>query len=193
MNKKRQRKRCKLGSCKKLFDPVRDFQKCCSFEHDMEFINDKNNLKNLIDEGKKRGIKVANKRKKEFRQSDKSLLKELAQKIVNTYIRLRDQENPCCSCGHTEGRQFHAGHYESAGGNQQQRFYTLNIHKQCSICNNYKSGNLIPYRLFMIEKYGLEKVEAIESDHSIKKYDVEYLQKLIKVFRKKIKLYKKRR
>lgn len=134
-------------------------------------------------------LKKARKVKKEYKEQDKSLQLKLAQQIVNKYVRLRDQEKPCCSCGHISGRQFHAGHYESAGGNQHQRFYTLNIHKQCSICNNHLSGNLVKYRTFMINKYGIEKVEAIEADHSRGNYSVKYLHRLIKVFRKKIKLY----
>ena len=136
--------------------------------------------------------KKANKAKKEYKEQDKSLQVKLAQTIVNKYVRLRDSNKPCVSCGHIEGRQFHAGHYESAGGNQQQRFYTLNIWKQCSICNNHLSGNLVPYRKNLIKKLGLKKVEEIESNHDRGNYTVKYLHKLIRVFRKKIKLYERK-
>jgi hypothetical protein len=189
-NKKPKQKRCK--ECKGLFTPERDLQPCCSFKCEMDYISNEKNLKGLVDDGKALRIKEANKKKKQFKDNDKSHLIQIAQKEVNKYIRIRDINKPCCSCGCVEGRQFHAGHYESVGGNQHQRFYTLNIHKQCSICNNHKSGNLIPYRLFMIDKYGLAKVEELENDHSIKKYTVEYLKRLIKVFRSKIRLYERR-
>lgn len=171
----------KCNYCKDKFSPFNSFQKFC-------FKDECIKAHNSTERSKKQRKAV-----KEHKSSDKSIQLKLAQTIVNKYVRLRDQNKPCISCGHKEGRQFHAGHYESAGGNQQQRFYTLNIHKQCSICNNFKSGNLIPYRLFMIKKYGIEKVESIESDHSTKKYTVEYLHRMIRVFRKKIKLYEKRR
>lgn len=54
------------------------------------------------------------------------------------------------------------------------------------------SANLIPYRENLIEKLGLEKVEEIEANQDTKKYDVEYLQRMRKVFNKKIRLYKRK-
>lgn len=191
-NKKPKRKRCKNKDCNKLFTPDREMQPCCSFECTISYVNKPDNLKGLIKKGKELRQKENTRKKREWKQNDKSKLKQEAQKVVNQYIRLRDKHKPCCSCGHTGDRQFHAGHYESAGGNQQQRFYTLNIHKQCSICNNHLSANLVEYRKFMINKYGIKKVEEIENNHESKKYTVEYLQKLIRVFRKKIKLYEKK-
>jgi hypothetical protein len=174
-------KKCKM--CKSSFIPTRPMQTICSFECSIEYAKNKN--KTEIE-------KKARKAKKEFKENDKSTLIKLAQTVVNKYIRLRDDKLPCCSCGHLEGRQFHSGHYENVAGKQQLRFYTLNINKQCSICNNYLSANLVPYRKFMIDKYGLEKVEWIENNNERGNYTVEYLQRLIKVFRKKIKLYQER-
>jgi len=188
-SKKPKRKRCK--ECNELFTPTRQMQPCCSMKCNIDYST--KNLDVLVAHGAKNRAKEANKKKKESKSKDKQVLLKLAQTVVNKYVRLRDKNKPCCSCGHIGDRQIHAGHYESAGGNQHQRFYTLNIHSQCSICNNHLSGNLVPYRKFMIAKYGIEKVEEIENDHSTKKYTVEYLQKLIKVFRKKIKLYEGRR
>ena len=174
-------KKCKM--CKSSFIPTRPMQTICSFECSIEYAKNKNKIARE---------KKARKVKKEFKENDKSTLLKLAEKVVNTYIRLRDLNKPCCSCGHLEGRQFHSGHYENVAGKQQLRFYTLNINKQCSICNNYLSANLVPYRKFMIDKYGFEKVEWIENNNERGNYTVEYLQRLIKVFRKKIKLYQER-
>ena len=168
-------KKCKY--CKERFEYVNSFQPFCFKEECIKAHNMK------IKEKKSKQIK------KEFKESDKSTLLKLAEKVVNTYIRLRDKNKPCCSCGHFGDRQFHAGHYMNVGGHQQLRFYTLNIHKQCSICNNWKSSNNQQYRPFMINKYGLEFVESLESNNERGHYTVEYLQRLIKVFRKKIKLY----
>ena len=44
----------------------------------------------------------------------------------------------------------------------------------------------------LIKKFGIKWVENLESNHETKKYSIEYLQRLIKVFRKKIKLYEKK-
>ena len=174
-------KKCK--NCKKIFVPERQMQSCCSFECSIEW------AKKLQQKSKE---KKANKIKKDFKANDKSELLKLAQMIVNKYIRLRDLNKPCCTCGHLEGRQFHAGHFENVGGKGQLRFYTLNIHKQCSICNNWKSGNLAEYERFMINKYGIDFVEKLKSNNQRANYSVEYLQRLIKVFRKKIKLYERK-
>ena len=165
----------KCNYCKEKFTPDNSFQKFCFKE---ECIKEHNKT-----EREKKARRV----KKEFKENDKSTLIKLAQTVVNKYIRLRDDKLPCCSCGHLEGRQFHSGHYENVAGKQQLRFYTLNINKQCSICNNYLSANLVPYRKFMIDKYGLEKVEWLESQKHPKKWSVEELKEIIDTYRLKLK------
>ena len=171
-------KKCRY--CKDTFTPFNSLQPFC---FKTECIQEHNKV---IREKKARKVK------KEFKESDKSSLIELAQMVVNKYVRLRDLNKPCCSCGHFGDRQFHSGHYQNVGGHRQLRFYTLNIHKQCSICNNWKSSNNEQYRPFMINKYGLEFVERLEANQERGNYTVEYLQRLIKVFRKKIKLYERK-
>ena len=173
-------KKCRY--CKEKFQPLNSLQPFCFKDECIKAHN------KAVAEKKNKKIK----KDLSSKYPDKSKFMAVAQTIVNRYIRLRDLNKPCCTCGHLEGRQFHAGHFECAGGNQHQRFYTLNIHKQCSICNNYKSGNLAAYKQFMIEKYGLEKTNQIINDHGSKKYTIEYLEKLIRVFRNKIKLYEKK-
>ena len=168
-------KKCRY--CKEKFTPFNSLQPFC-FKNECITKHNKTTLE-----------KKKAKAKKEFRENDKSTLLKLAQTVVNKYIRLRDLNKPCISCGHLGDRQIHAGHYRPMGNNQQLRFYTLNIFAQCSICNNYKSGNLAEYRLSLIKKIGLAKVEEIEANQERGNYSVEYLQRLIKVFRKKIKLY----
>ena len=169
-------KKCKY--CKERFEYVNSFQPFCFKEECIK----EHNLKHKA--------KKSRELKKEFKENDKSTLKELAQKLVNQYVRLRDLNKPCISCGYAgTQRQIHAGHYKPAGNNQQLRYNTINIHSQCSICNNHLSANLVNYRVALIKKIGLKKVEWLESNHETKKYDIEYLQRLIKIFRKKIKLY----
>lgn len=183
-NKKPKRKRCK--ECNKLFVPKRDMQPCCSFDCEIKYAT--SNISKLVENGKK----LREKEKKQWKQGDKSRLKEAAQKVVNQYVRLRDKGKPCISCGHTGNRQIHCGHFRPQGNVQQLRYYTLNTFAQCSVCNNHLSGNLVPYREALVRKFGVEWVEALEADHSTKKYTVEYLERLIKVFRKKIKLYERK-
>lgn len=184
MQVKHKKKKCK--NCLKLFIPDRPMQSCCSFDCSIEWSKKpKVQKKYIID--KQRELK------KEFRENDKGILKDLAQSLVNQYVRLRDKNKiKCISCSYkfsTNTRQIHASHFRPVGANQQLRFNTLNIWASCSICNTHKSGNLIPYRKALIKKFGIEWVENLEANHETKKYTVEYLQRLIKIFRKKIKLY----
>lgn len=170
---KRRKKKCK--NCKEWFEPERDNQLVCS------------NVDCAITYGKVLREKQQRQAKKAFNQSDKSKLRETAQATFNKYIRLRDKDLPCVSCGHTDGRQFHAGHFKSAGQNPQLRFNELNCHKQCSLCNNYKSGNLAEYRIELINRIGIKNVEALESDRSVKKYSVDDYKNIIVKYKQKIK------
>ena len=169
-------KKCKY--CKERFEYMNSFQPFCFKDECIKAHNQKTKEKK------------SKEFKKEFKENDKSTLMKLSQVLVNKYVRLRDLSKPCISCGYKgNSRQIHAGHYKPVGNNQQLRYNTINIHAQCSICNNHLSANLVNYRVALIEKIGLEKVEWLECNHKTKKYTLEYLQKLIKVFRKKIKLY----
>ncbi len=182
-NKKPRRKRCK--ECNELFIPTRDMQPCCSYPCEVMYVD--KNLTTLIDDGKIRINKENTKKKRAFNQIDKSKLREKAVFMFNKFIRLRDKNLPCISCGHTHGRQFHAGHFKPAGANPHLRFNELNVHKQCSICNNYKSGNLAEYRKNLIKKIGVENVQALESDTSVKKYSVDDYKNIIVNYQLKIK------
>ena len=174
-------KKCKY--CKEKFIPYNSFQKFCFKE---ECIKEHNKT-----EREKKARKV----KKELieKYPDKSKWLANAQTVVNAYVRLRDKNNPCISCCYIgDGRKWNAGHFRPQGGNQQLRFNLLNLHRQCEPCNSYKSGNLVSYRENLIKKIGLDRVEIIEANHERGNYSVEYLQRLIKVFRKKIMLYERK-
>lgn len=132
---------------------------------------------------------AASKRMRERKEALKSRsdwLKE-AQKAFNEFIRLRDKDLPCISCGRYHEGQYHAGHYRSVGACPELRFNEDNVNKQCSVCNNHKSGNIGDYRLGLIEKIGLERVEFLErKDHPPLKLSVEEIKELIKVYRAKV-------
>lgn len=119
---------------------------------------------------------------------------------VNRYIRVRDEGRGCISCPTKSndndlltGSRFDAGHYRSVGSSPSLRFYTLNIARQCVKCNRDLSGNTVSMRAGLVERYGKDKVEAIEAMQKPLKPDIEYCQRLIVLMRKKIKLYKKLR
>jgi len=142
--------------------------------------------------------KVADKKhrakKKEFKENDKALRSKAAQKAFNAFIRARDNNIPCISCGQirgetavTSGSNFHAGHYKSVGAKKELRFEELNCHKQCAHCNNFLSGNMENYRLNLIKKIGLDKVEWLEGKHEPKKYTCEDLKTIELLYKQKLK------
>ena len=99
-------------------------------------------------------------RKRELK-SKAQWLKE-AQSAFNRWVRLRDYDEPCISCGRHHKGQYHAGHLYTVAARSDIRFHCDNVSKQCSACNNYLSGNQINYRRRLIKKIGLERVEALE-------------------------------
>ncbi|HDL1372722.1 TPA: recombination protein NinG [Mannheimia haemolytica] len=120
-------------------------------------------------------------------KSRSAWLKDL-QNIFNKFIRLRDKDLPCISCGRHHQGQWHAGHYKTVGGNPELRFNEDNVNRQCSVCNNHKSGNIVNYRINLIEKIGLERVEFLErKDHPPLKLTIEQIKDLIKVYKAKCK------
>lgn len=122
--------------------------------------------------------KAHNKKKKELKDNDRSFRAKEAQKAFNAYIRSRDIKDPCISCQRHHKGQYHAGHYRSVGACPELRFEELNNNKQCAPCNNHLSGNITEYRINLIKKIGLDKVEWIEGKHEPKKYTCAQLKEI---------------
>jgi len=113
---------------------------------------------------------------------------KMAQQVFNKWIRLRDKEQPCISCGKPLGLKYDAGHFWSAGGHSSVRFHPENVNAQCVSCNQHKHGNLIAYREGLIKKIGLEKYAEMEQiAHNTKKWDKEELKELITKYKNLIK------
>lgn len=145
-------------------------------------------------------------RRKEQKKKDKVKLESMktvgdyikeAQVSVNRYIRARDYGKPCISCGiaysNSYGGKFDCGHYRSRGSASHLRFNLLNMAGQCVTCNRYNSGNVVEYRKGLVNKIGIEHVEALEHDNEPRKFTIEYLQRLKKIFNKRARWYEKRR
>ena len=115
-----------------------------------------------------------------------------AQTAVNAYIRVRDAGKPCISCGRHHDGQYHAGHYLTVGAHPELRFNTKNIFKQCSVCNNHLSGNLIEYRKALVRLKGEDYMEWLEGSHSPKHYTIEDLIRIKRIFTKKKRMKDKR-
>lgn len=112
-----------------------------------------------------------------------------AQQSFNAWVRLRDQALPCVSCLRHHGGQYHAGHYLTVGARPELRFDPLNVHKQCSACNEHLHGNLILYRVELVKRIGLAAVEALEGPHPAMHYSVDDLRIIKHVYRQKAKAF----
>jgi hypothetical protein len=140
-----------------------------------------------IDQRERREIKV----RKEKLKSRADHLRE-AQVLFNEWVRLRDADRPCVSCGRHHNGQYHAGHYRSVGANPELRFEPDNVWKQCAPCNTHLSGNLVNYRISLLHVIGVERVEWLEGPHPARKYTVDEIKTIKAECRAKIKELKGR-
>ena len=184
-NTKPKRKRCK--QCNKLFQPLRQMQPCCSPECAVKYVKDKDNRKKVIEKAQKDDRKETKAKLRQLGRSDRSKAEKAAQAAFNKYIRERDKDLPCISCGRHHEGQYHAGHYKTRGAHKELALNELNCHKQCAPCNNHLSGNLVNYRINLIEKIGLDKVEWLEGPHEPKKYTVDEIWNIEKQYKQKLK------
>tara|TARA_R110001599_G_scaffold180686_1_gene373341 strand:- start:65 stop:595 length:531 start_codon:yes stop_codon:yes gene_type:complete len=167
-------------NCKDKFEPqYNSVQSVCSFECSIELTKANSKKK-----AKKEWSKEKKKRKDALK-TNSDYIKEL-QVVFNKWVRLRDSGLNCISCN-KPAKKENAGHYRSAGGNPELRFEPLNCHLQCEYCNTYQHGNLIDYRINLISKIGLDKVEWLEGKHDPKHYSIEELKGLKVFYNLKIK------
>jgi len=155
----------------------------CKVQHAIDFANEKV-LKN-----KKKAFKKETVRLKKTVKTRAKWLTEL-QAIVNKYVRLRDSKYGCicCDIGPNWDGQFQAGHFYPQGRSSALRFNVWNIHKQASSCNNHLSGNLLEYKPRLIDKIGQARFDYLEAhQNDIKSYDIEWIERAIKVAKKVLK------
>lgn len=167
MNPKVKLKKCAI--CKQPFQLFRSLQKCCSHQCALK-------------------LAVINREKDERRDHKKAKDKlktkgewaKEAQTAFNRYIRARDHELPCVSCGTEKPDvQYAAGHYFTVGGHPELRYNLFNVNKQCNKnCNMELSGNIAAYRVGLVEKIGIENMEWLESKHEPKKYTIDELKEI---------------
>lgn len=112
----------------------------------------------------------------------RTLLSEL-QVPFNAWIRARDADLPCVSCGvvnpqMTTGGQWDAGHFLSRGAYPELRFNEDNVAKQCKSCNA-GSGKFAHKERTVSQRFeeelrrriGDERVDALKCAHPLHKWD----------------------
>lgn len=145
-------------------------------------------ISKFYEENKSKIERTTTKRNKERKKALKESLltitafRNQVKTIFQKYIRLRDKDLPCISCGKLDCADWAGGHYFPAGVYSGLIFDERNVHKQCnSYCNMFKGGNLINYREGLIKRFGLEYVLQLESEADQKrvyKYTREELESI---------------
>ena len=160
--------------CRIKFSPSRPMQKVCSPACAYEY-------------SRKETAKAETRKALEDRKVIRMKLEDLkplsyfankAQKAVNALVRYRDRNEPCISCGRFHDGAYDAGHYRSRGAAPALRYNLDNIHRQCVPCNQHKSGNAIEYRIRLIQKIGVERVEWLEKEHASPKWKREDYERI---------------
>jgi len=165
-------KKCKI--CPEKFTPRTTTQTVCSPKCALQLAKQLSSRKQKQQEKAERA--AWNKRK-----ADVKPLKhweDATQRVVNDYIRERDRDLPCISCGTWITVQWEAGHFRSRGAASHLRYNEDNIHKQCHRCNAELSSNAIPYRAELVVKIGSERVEALENNNTPHRYTREELKSI---------------
>ena len=167
-------KKCK--ECKEKFTPQRPLQYLCS-PHCAYKYGDK-----LVEKKSKKEHKIA----KEGLLTHKDYI-QLLQKVVNTFIRLRDKDQNCISCDITlQGKKYDAGHFYPTTY-QVLRFHEDNIHAQCVRCNRDLHGNQVEYLPRLEDKIGVDKLQWLHAHrHDRLDMSIPEIKEMIKEYKKKI-------
>ncbi|HJH17639.1 MAG TPA: recombination protein NinG [Pseudomonas lactis] len=180
-------KKCRVATCRALFVPSRMGQAVCSPACALiDGPRHAPKARKALADIERKDIKV----RKEKLKSRADHAKD-TQQAFNEWVRLRDADLPCVSCGRHHDGQYHAGHYRTVAANPAIRFEPLNVHKQCAPCNNHKSGDIVNYRIELVKRIGAEAVEWLEGPHEPKKYTVEQLKAMTAEYRAKTRELKK--
>ncbi len=155
----------------------------------------------LIVKGRKIAVRSAKNalqsKKRELIAKKKTLLtvsdwKVKVDAVYNPWVRKRDEIAglPCPSCGRYDHEipdsyfgKWDCGHYLSKGSHPELRYEELNTWRQCKSCNGgsgkyAKKNHTVSqmYRLTLIERIGLEKVEWLDGPHEPAKWTIDDLK-----------------
>jgi hypothetical protein len=116
-------------------------------------------------------------------------LKKACQDVFNKYIRLRDKDKPCISCG--QFKTLQAGHYFPVQGFDGLRYDENNANGECEYDNCFNEAHLIGYGINLKARIGEERYNALlERAAKYKrdgyKFSKSEIMELITLYRNKI-------
>ena len=184
----------KCITCKQEIPEPRPFRKTCSPQCLIEYARGQ-------EKKKRRKEKL---RWKEDNKTKPELIKE-AQTEFNKYIRARDHDKPCISCGRYDheipdiytGGKWDCGHFLSVGAFPELRFTEINAHKQCKADNagsgKYTRKNYTvskEYEERLIERIGQEKVDWLKGPHDQPNWTHDEIRAIKQTYKDKTKALK---
>ncbi|WP_371360122.1 recombination protein NinG [Pseudomonas sp. KT_2_4] len=194
-------KKCRVSACRASFIPSRMGQAVCSPACAL-IDGPRHALKarKALAEIERKDIKV----RKEALKSRADHMKD-SEKAVRDYRRTYELSigSGCISCGESQesilsaqgwkvGGAFDGGHFMGKGARPELRLEPTNIWLQCKACNSgsymhARKGYTVSqgFRTGLIARIGLEAVEALEADHTPRKYTVEQLKAITAEYRAK--------
>lgn len=182
--------RCQV--CKEKYTRVRPMQVTCDYPAPCALELAKRKREKAQAKAASEAVKAEKRRRSENRKARQALNEntlswwlDKAKRTFNPWIRERDSDLPCISCGTKKTAQWHAGHYRPAHNNAALRFHPLNVHKQCCVCNdgNKLSGNLTEYRKGLILKIGQEAVDWLEGPQPLKRWTIQELREICEQYK----------
>lgn len=181
MNKKKLHT-CKLKTCRKKYKKRSAFQVACS--PDCAY--------NLVKIAKAKKAKVAAIQERIKIKQRIAELKPIqywlkrAEKAFNAWIRERDKDQPCISCGTVDSPEFHAGHFIPATAHAT-RFDPACVHKQCAKCNVFLGGNQTNYEIRLVARIGQAEVDRLKNAKRERKWTRDELQTIEAQYKSKFK------
>lgn len=193
--KPRKPKKC-LCPCGEMFTPTGLGQKHISQSHYIKWLTE-------TEAGKKEVAKKMDKAKKCLAKAEKDADDKIREKLktlgkfeseakteFQKYIRKRDAELPCISCGTPSTDLWDGGHYKKAEIYSGVIFDEMNCHKQCRKCNRFLGGNELNFREGLIARYGESYVIEIEQ-RATQLRNYKYNKDQLKEIREKYRLLNK--
>jgi hypothetical protein len=186
------------ATCQAEFAKQRMGQRVCSpicasrlVQADKKQAKERAKLDRALDKAKREGMKTVKQ------------LKAVAQDAFNDWIRARDVDQPCISCGETNppmkpGGQWDAGHFLGRGAFPELAFDEDNCHKQCKSCNGgsgkfaHKARTVAQqYEANLIERIGQDRVDRLKGPHEVLPLKHEHLRQIATIYRAKLRELKK--
>lgn len=178
------------SQCPKEFLPRSSTQRVCSQRCAMKVVK----AHKAKEKAELKARKKAIKRLSEYRAE--------AQQAFNDWVRARDADLPCVSCGATNppmkpGGQWDAGHFLSRGAYPELAFHEDNCHKQCKSCNagsgkfSHKARTVSQnYEMELLRRIGAERMAALKGPHEATKYKKGDYERIRATYKAKLKALK---